>query len=168
MFPSFILGIAQSAGRLVQRADFMRQWPRLCIFISFLRLLIRDGACTSLFLMCAMQFLHFYFRFPRRTTPVSTGCSAWRDSTRVMLFLFIFLAPVFGAQMCAVDSDIVYLILSARIAGTCAVNILLIDLSVAVLIVRRGRMHTFLSFFNSSLVERQHRLRGNIVYGRDV
>jgi hypothetical protein len=70
--------------------------------------------------------------------------------------------------MCADDSDVVYLTVSARIAGTCAVNILLIDLSVAVLTVRRGRMHIFLSFFNSSLVERQHRLRGNIAYGRDV
>ena len=100
--------------------------PAIYIFILFICLLIKDGERTSFFLMCAMQFLHFYFRFPRRTTPVSTGCSAWRDSTRVMLFLFIFLAPVFGAQMCAVDSDIVYLILSARIAGTCAVNILLI------------------------------------------
>jgi hypothetical protein len=88
------------------------------------------------------------------------------DARNVISFIFwrLFLAR----RICADDSDVVYLMVSARIAGTCAVNILLIDLSVAVLIVRRGRMHTFLSFFNSSLVERQHRLRGNIAYGRDV
>ena len=67
---------------------------------------------------------------------------------------FYILALVFGAQMCANDSDVVYLTVSARIAGTCAVNISPIDLSVAVLTVRRGRMHIFLSFFDSSLAER--------------
>ena len=83
------------------------------------------SVCIIYFYVCNHLFCIFS-RFPHRTTPVSTGCSAWRDSTRVMLFLFIFLALVFGAQMCADDSDVVYLTLSARIAGTCAVNILLI------------------------------------------
>ena len=100
-----------------------------------------DGESMFYIFLCVQSYPFCIFsRFPRRTTPVSTGCSAGRDSTRVMLFFFIFWrADVRGRfGRCLLNG------FCPNRGDVCGKYFAYL-LSVAVLTVRRGRMHIFLS-----------------------
>jgi hypothetical protein len=90
------------------------------------------------------QFLHFDFYFPHRSTPVSTGCGGWRDFTRITFYIFVFFDKSFTTHTIR---HIIYLTGSVQPnRGDMCGNYFDYLFSVAVLTVRRGRLH-FLSFF---------------------